>query len=113
MKPLMQDRASGISVVRDDKAQGGHPIYLDDVKIGNVLYSTDFDGAYISNIELAPEYRRRGYGRIIVKIIEREARKNGAPEIKLYEVYPEAEEFWFEMGYDRSDDSELVWVQRF
>ena len=68
--------------------------------IGGVRGTYNTSGwLYIIGIWVAKEYRSRGYGTLLIKSIETEARKNGCTNSYLNTISFQAPEFYKKLGY--------------
>jgi len=82
--------------------------YLNDIIIGFCFYAVDLGGikniidpnyGYIMEFYVLPQYRRKGFGRIIYEHIEKTFSDHGAKYIYLTPEENNGEPFWLSLGF--------------
>ncbi|HTD48201.1 MAG TPA: GNAT family N-acetyltransferase [bacterium] len=84
------DEAKAVKMFRERVAQGHYEvIVLNGVDIGAVNCHRRGDTLYVSNIEILPEYQRRGLGTTILQRIIAEAQRDGLTvTLRILKVNP-------------------------
>ncbi len=81
---------------------GRFALWGDGPLIGYLNCSLTERGLGITDVFVEPEYRHRGYGKMLVERFESAARESGFVEVRLgsWIESPEAEAFWKHIGYE-------------
>jgi len=128
-KPTHEESIENLN--RRINIQGSRPdmhfeiVFCDDIPIGLINYAIDLGTLYgqfepgygcIAEFYIIPEFRRKGYGKLLCQHIEKTLKNHGAKRIYASPNHGIAEIFWRAMGYEDHgnvdpDNNQSVYVK--
>jgi len=81
-------------------------VYADGIKVGFLrVWRRSPNQVGITEFQLHPKYRRLGYGRAAIELLDKRFRDMGATEVVLNKASSEDVPFWQRVGFEKVADS--------